>query len=56
MGKYRDILRDIVEISYMPPIRDHLPILDKGGYHYREGNINFDKLKNKIKYNGEEKI
>lgn len=53
IGKYGDVLRDIVEISYMPPIRDHLPILDKGGYHYREGNINFDKLKNEIKYNGE---
>ena len=45
MKQFQEILKDIIEISYMPPIRDNLKILESGGYHYREGSIHFNKLK-----------
>jgi hypothetical protein len=44
VDKYEDILKDIVEVSYNPPIRSHLKILEGGGYHYREGCRSFNNL------------
>ena len=45
--KNEDVLRDIVEVSYMPPVRGHLKVLERGGYHYREGSNHFNQLKYK---------
>lgn len=30
INKYEDVLKDIVEISYMPPMKGHLKILEDG--------------------------
>ena len=43
--KYEDVLWDIIEISYMPPVRDDLKILEGGGYHYREALKDFNLVK-----------
>ena len=45
MNKNRDVLRDIIEVSYLPPIRDNLKILEKGGYNYRESCKSFNRLR-----------
>jgi len=43
--KSKEYLEDIIEIAYLPPMRESdIPIVRKGGFHYREGLRNFNKL------------
>ena len=39
--KYSHLLKDIIEISYMPPNKK-ICLLKDGGYHYREGLKSFN--------------
>ncbi len=45
--KFEGCLKDIFEISLMPPIKGY-PLLEKGGYNYREGLQRFQLLIEKI--------
>lgn len=50
-NKYKDVLKDIIEMSYIPPNKDII-LLNKGGFRYREGlksfNASYYKLMNNI--------
>ena len=38
---YMKCLHDIIELAFLPPIRDNVLLLKDGAYFYREGLINF---------------
>lgn len=48
--KMNDLLEDIIEISYMPPVKD-IELLKDGGYNYREGLESFNEYKNRLSDN-----
>ena len=45
--KMNDLLEDIIEISYMPPVKE-IELLKDGGYNYREGLESFNECKNRL--------
>ena len=49
-NKYSNLLKDIIEISYMPPMKE-IYLLKDGGYNYREGLKSFNECRNKLSSN-----